>query len=219
MIRAFIFDLDGTLLDSEILWVEATEMFMREHDPDVSSAHVMEMVYGKSWHDIYRDICDRIDDLHMTLPEMETALRPYFLRLAATRDIRIPGSIDLLKRLAREYPVCIVSGSPGEDIAAGIELMGIADELQFYLGAEDYSPGKPHPTCFLTAARKLDVPPAECLVFEDSAAGIVAAKRAGMACVAIAQPDRPRQSVEDADLVLADLNAFDLDAFEKSNAP
>ncbi len=212
MIKAFIFDLDGTLLDSEVLWVEATAMFIKQHDPDIPGERIMQMVYGKSWYDIYEDICNHLDDLHMTLPEMEEALRPYFLELARTRDIRIPGSIDLLKRLAETCPVCIVSGSPGLDIQAGIELMGIADALQFYLGAEDYSPGKPDPTCFLAAAERLGVPPADCVVFEDSAAGIEAAKRAGMCCVALVQPHRPRQDVGAADLVLADLNEFDVNA-------
>ena len=57
------------------------------------------------------------------------------------------------------------------------------------------------------------VDPAACLVFEDSAAGVRAAKAAGMACVALARPCAPRQDVAPADLVLDDLAKFDLDAF------
>lgn len=213
VISAFIFDLDGTLLDSEVLWVEATEAFMRQHDPDVSREHVVSIVYGKSWHGVYSDICAHLTELNMTLPQMQEALKPYFQRLATTRDIRIQGSIDLLRRLSTRYPVCIVSGSSREDIRDGIALMGIADHLQFFLGAEDYSPGKPDPTCFLSAAQRLHVPPSECLVFEDSAAGVCAAKRAGMYCVALLRPDRPPQDVSGADLTIDDLGRFDLDAF------
>lgn len=204
-IDALIFDLDGTLLDSEILWVEATEEFLRAHDPGITRDVATALVYGRSWHDVYRDIRRRLTHLHMGLEEMQRALAPHFQRLKRTRDIRIVSSIELLKRLAATRPCCIVSGSPREDIRDGIELMGIGSHLRFYLGAEDYAPGKPDPACFLMAAERLGVPPARCLVFEDSAAGVTAAKRAGMSCIGLARPGRPPQNLAGADLVVGDL--------------
>ncbi len=210
MINAFIFDLDGTLLDSEILWVEAVEAFIREHDPSVTRDYATSIVYGRSWHDIYEEICRHLNDLDMSIRDMQVALRPYFDRLSETRDIRILSSVELLRTLSRDFPVCIVSGSPRDEIQDGVELMGIDDHLAFYLGAEDYSPGKPHPACFLMAAEKLGVPPGECLVFEDSAAGVLAAKRAGMACVGLSREGRPPQDLSAADIVLGDLADFSL---------
>jgi mannitol-1-/sugar-/sorbitol-6-phosphatase len=215
MIHAFVFDLDGTLLDSEILWVEAIETFMRERDPTVTRDYATAIVYGRSWRDIYVEICRRIEDIDMSILEMQVALKPYFDRLGRTRDIRIPGSVKLLQSLSRDYPVCIVSGAPRDEIREGVELMGIGDLLDFYLGAEDYSPGKPDPTCFLMAAGKLGIPPAECLVFEDSSAGVLAAKRAGMACVGLAREGRPPQELSAADIVLSDLEGFRPEAWGK----
>ena len=214
MIEAFIFDLDGTLLDSEILWVEAIELYLREHWPTVERDYVMKLVYGRSWSDIYTDICHASTDIDLSIDEMQEALTPYFKRLTAKTDIRIEGSVGLLRRLAVDYPVCIVSGSPGDEIEDGIELMGIESLLAFYLGAEDYAPGKPDPACFLKAAVRLDVPPERCLVFEDSSAGVVAARRAGMFCVALARPGRPAQDIAGAHLVCEDLAEFDVPAFE-----
>ncbi len=211
MIKGYIFDLDGTLLDSEILWVEAVEDFIREHDPSVTREYATAIVYGRSWRDIYEEICRRLENLDMSIRDMQVALRPYFDRLSQTRDIRILGSVELLRTLSRDYPVCIVSGSPRDEIHDGVELMGIGDHLAFYLGAEDYSPGKPHPACFLMAAEKLGLSSAECLVFEDSAAGVLAAKRAGMACVGLSREDRPSQDLSPADLVLGDLGDFKVD--------
>ena len=212
-IQAFLFDLDGTLLDSEILWVEATETFLREHDAEVTRDYALRLVYGRSWHDVYADIRRRLTHLDMDLPQMQRALAPYFQRLKQTRDIRILSSIELLKRLSAAHPCCIVSGSPREDVEDGIALMGIAANVEFFLSSEDYSPGKPDPACFLLAARMLALSPAQCLVFEDSAAGVTAAKRAGMFCVGLARPDRPPQDVKGADLVLGDLREFLLEKF------
>jgi len=134
-------------------------------------------------------------------------------KLPTESDVQIAGSVKLLVRLAAEHPVAIVSGSPREDIADSIALMGIGPFVHFFLGAEDYHPGKPDPACFLLAAQRMQVDPSACLVFEDSAAGVRAAKAAGMSCVALARPDAPRQDVATADLVLDDLGKFDLDKF------
>jgi sugar-phosphatase len=144
----------------------------------------------------------------MNVKAMENALRPYFHRLRETRDIRIPGSIALLERLAESHPVAIVSGSPRTDLDDAVQRLGIGDRLSFTLAAEDYAPGKPHPAGYLAAARRLDLPPEKCLVFEDSAAGVRSARDAGMACVALQRDGAPAQDTTGADLVLADLAAF-----------
>ncbi len=215
MIDAYIFDLDGTLLDTEVLWIQAIGLYLRERDPSLTDADVLKLVYGRSWHDIYVDICRRIANLNLSLSAMQAELKPYFHRLRARHDMRIVGSIDLLKRLARTAPVCIVSGSPREEITDGVALMGIAPLLAFYLGAEDYTPGKPDPAGFLKAAGRLGVAPAACLVFEDSAAGTTAARRAGMYCVALSRPNRPPQDVSAAHWVLDDLSTFTVGGFEQ----
>ena len=91
--------------------------------------------------------------------------------------------------------------------------------LSFSIAAEDYTRGKPDPECFLLAARRLAVPPAQCMVFEDSAAGVRAAKAAGMACVALVREGRPRQDVSAADLVVRDLTDFDPDCLNPDRCP
>jgi len=105
--------------------------------------------------------------------------------------------------------VAIVSGSTRRQVAAAIELMAIEDHLQFYLGSEDYPYGKPDPSCFLLAARRLGVAPDRCLVFEDSTAGVRAAKAAGMRCIALYRPGHHAQNLTGADEVLTDLADFD----------
>ena len=211
MINGFIFDLDGTLLDTEMLWVEATAVLLKEKKLPLPFSDVMTVVYGRGWHDIYEELCRRIPALDTDIDVMEKALSVRMNALRENTDSRITSSIDLLKKLAVEYPVCIVSGSPRADVEHGVKLMGVGNDLQFFLGSEDYSPGKPSPACFLKAAGMLALPAEECLVFEDSNAGVSAAKAARMTCVALTRPNAPSQDVSAADIRLSDLSLFSLD--------
>lgn len=213
MLRAFLFDLDGTLLDSEILWVEAVEYWLRDQGHPLTREEAVDIVYGWCWDKIHAVLTGRFPDLGVTLQTMHLAILPYFSRLREQRDIRIPGSIALFKRLAKDYPVGIVSGSYVADIEHGVEIMGLAPYVAMILGGEDYAPGKPHPAGYVMAAQRLGVAPQECLAFEDSTAGVEAAKGAGLQCVALARIDRPAQDVSKADLILEDLALFSVEDY------
>lgn len=204
-IQAYCFDLDGTLIDSEVLWVEAIRTYLSEQGVAITAHAAEALVYGRSWRDIHAVITREHPHLAMPIAAMEAAIAPYYARLAAVRDIRIPSSIALLEQLARAFPVCIVSGSSRKTVGEAIAMMGIGASLRFYLGADDYAPGKPDPACYRLAAQRLGVDPAACLVFEDSHAGVTAAKAAGMRCVVLARADHPSQDFSAADLVLRDL--------------
>ena len=213
MIRAFFFDLDGTLMDTEVLWIRAIRDYLLTHGVVCTQEETTALVYGRSWNDVYAEIARRFPHVATGIDRVGAELRVCHRRLRTESDVRIVGSVELLVRLAAEYPVAIVSGSPRADIADGVALMGVEPFVRFFLGAEDYRPGKPDPACFLLAAQRMQVEPAACLVFEDSAAGVRAAKAAGMSCVALARPDAPRQDVATADLVLDDLAKFDFEKF------
>jgi len=208
MARAFLFDLDGTLLDSEILWVDAVRGALVEKGCPVTAEEALALVYGRSWGDIYAQVRDDYPGVYPSREAMGERTCALFEDLKRTRDIRIESSIRLLAALGERHPVAIVSGSSRRMIAESIAFMGVEPYVRLYLGSEDYPAGKPDPACFLLAARLLGVPPAACVVFEDSTAGVRAAKAAGMRCVALRRPGRPPQDLSEADEVLADLGAF-----------
>jgi len=210
LMKAAIFDLDGTLMDSEILWVEGTRRYLGKRGHAATYEAILAIVYGHSWKQVYADVMQQFPLPGVTMESMEVDLRTEIEILHREHgDIVIHSSVALLRRLAALVPVCIVSGSPCADIDRSIQRMGIGREVTFFIGAEQYGPGKPDPTCFLMAQARLQVPASDCVVFEDSAAGVRAAKAAGMHCVALARPGLPAQDVSIADRVVADLADVD----------
>lgn len=214
MIAAYIFDLDGTLLDTEIAWVEATANYLSSKGHPVTHDFSMKAVYGRSWADVYAAIVTAFPDLDMGLDQMQAELDDFFYAIRDKLDTRIHESVNLLKQLSKTTPCCIVSGSPRRHITEAIEIMDAAENVSFYLGSSDYPHGKPHPSGFLIAAERLGVLPAECVVFEDSFVGVTAGKAAGMKTVALSRPGHPQQDVGAADLILPDLSQFDPKMFD-----
>jgi sugar-phosphatase len=117
-------------------------------------------------------------------------------------------------------PLAVASSSQYRLIDVALEHFGLRHYFALVHSAEDEAWGKPHPAVFLTAAAKLDVPPRRCLVWEDAPAGVVAAKAASMACVAVpehGEEDRPAFAL--ADVVLGSLLDMDEPRFDALCAP
>jgi len=205
---AYLFDLDGTLIETEVLWTAAMHKWMLSRGKDIDYATVNRWVLGRSWFAICDDIFERFPDLRADPMELADIVRVFYFKERTATDIRIHSSIELLRQLAETAPCVIVSGSAREDIREAIDIMGVADCIKFYLGCEDYPRGKPDPIGFLTAAQRLGVAPEDCVVFEDSAAGILSGKQAGMTVVALSRPDSVKQDTSLADIVLEDLNDY-----------
>lgn len=208
MKKGYIFDLDGTLLDTELVWIAVMERLFATHDICVTHEQVVKIVCGRAASDIYLDAVAISNGKLSDMAAIAMEAYSYFEEMKEATDIRINGSIELLKRLSKTAPVCIASGSPRAVIEEGIRHMGVEENVSFFLGSEDYAEGKPNPTVFLLAAEKLGVEPKDCVVFEDSCPGVTAAKRAGMKCVAIVLPNHPKQDVSQADVILDDLSKY-----------
>jgi len=213
-IDAYFFDLDGTLVDTELLWARAVQELVRDNGGSCSMEDVLAIVFGRSWRDIHQDLVVKFPPLaRWDMDSMAIVVRVYYKRLSESASIVIESSARLLHRLAAEKPVAVVSGSPRADVESGVKLAQAHEHVRFLLGAEDYSPGKPHPAGYLRAAEMLGVRPEHCLVFEDSWAGVTSAKAAGMWCVGIARDGAHRQNLGSADWVLEDLEQYDETAF------
>jgi len=209
MIAGCFFDLDGTLVNTEPMWVRAIISSLEELSCKLEKEKADGIIYGRSWLDIYEDL-RRLYPVIPPRPEFENRIEGYFGKIKQEGGFIINSSVELLKKLSNEVPIAIVSGSTSEVVGDWISELGLDSYIQFYMGCEDYPHGKPDPICYLMAAERLGVSPESCLVFEDSAAGVKSAKSAGMYCVALSLLGSREQDIEAADLILNDLNYIDV---------
>lgn len=206
--EAFLFDLDGTLIDSEMLWSRAIVDWMAAYGVKAEVNATAALVFGHSWFDIHTALLERYPALpQRTAQENALELRVHYNRVATNlQDIIIPAAVAVYRRAAEIAPCAIVSGSPHNDVAAAARLCGIDGQTAFVLGMEDYIHGKPAPDGYLLAAQRLNVDPARCIVFEDSTAGVQSGLAAGMKVIGIDRNSVVRQDFTGCHLTVHDLS-------------
>ncbi len=208
-IQAVFFDMDGTLVDSEAAATEATRLAVADFGATLSKADERAVI-GLPW----TSILDRCI-LNYSLPVTPEALMLEIKRhkweiLDGTMKV-MPGAVEAVRLCAERVPVAIVSGSYREEVEQVITLLGIGDEIRFIVGAEDVIPGKPYPGPFIKASGLAGVPEKNCLVFEDSAMGTQAARRAGMYVVGVEAADYEEMDLSMAHELLSSLESVTSD--------
>ena len=212
LLRAAIFDLDGLLIDSEPLWQQAEVECFGAVGVPLTREQARETLGLRS----DEVVCLRFDQYGWDeeaypLEEVEERIIQRVLELIESDGKPMVGVYEVLEFVeARGLRLAVASSSRVIVIEAALQALGVADRFELIHSAELELLGKPHPGVYLTTARKLDLPPAECVAFEDSPAGLESAKEAGMACIAIPDPnvvDNP--DLRRADLVLSSLADLD----------
>lgn len=180
-----IFDLDGTLVDSEPNYYESGRRTLARHGvPDFTwEEHARFIGIGTlETLEILRDRYALAAPVEELLAEQNAA----YLELARTATEVFPEMRAFVERLhAAGVPMAVASGSSLEAIDAVLAGTGLDALLTTVVSAEEVAHGKPAPDVFLEAARRLGAEPADCVVVEDAAPGALAARAAGMACVAV----------------------------------
>jgi sugar-phosphatase len=209
MIRAVIFDMDGLLIDSEPIW--------REAEKDVFATVGIELSDEMCFKTVGLRIEEVVEFWRRQYPwtnrsneEVKNDINKKVIELILQKGNALPGVEKLMQFFAgKNIPMAIASGSYYEIIDAVVKKLNLQSFLKVIHSAEEETHGKPHPAVFLHAAKKLDIPVWECLVFEDSFNGIIAAKAARMKVVAVPEDiHRGKMYFHAADLILHDLNAF-----------
>jgi HAD superfamily hydrolase (TIGR01509 family) len=185
-VRAILLDMDGTLVDSEVLTEIAITDLLRERG---FSTDGLDMVafHGIAWHAIARQLADAVPGL----PEPDAIERDIEERFQALFTKRppalLPGARDAVLAAAAAFPghVTIVTGSEARAVDSLLDRADLHDAVTGYTCYGHYRRSKPHPECYLLAAERLGADPSACLVFEDSHPGLQAAAAAGMARVAV----------------------------------
>jgi HAD superfamily hydrolase (TIGR01509 family) len=183
--RGVIFDLDGTLVDNMALHAQAFAIFVERHGlPPLTEADRARLD-GKRNRDIFPDIFGRpLDDAFLRACTLEK--EGLYRELSKGKLAPVAGLVTLLDALeTRQIPVAIATSAPPENVAHSLAELGLDGRLTRIMRSDEVARGKPAPDVFLAAADLIGVEPARCLAFEDAPAGILAARAAGMRCVAV----------------------------------
>jgi beta-phosphoglucomutase family hydrolase len=181
--RGFIFDLDGTLVDTMPSHFVAWTAIARRHGLTFPEARF----YSLGGVPTVKIAAMLIAEAGLTLDPQAVALekeQAYYDSLAAGAGIQpIQTVIELARSHRSEGPLAIASGSVRRLVARTLDALGIADWFAAVVAAEDTARHKPEPDVFLEAARRIGADPAHCIVYEDTDIGLEAARRAGMTAV------------------------------------
>lgn len=185
MIKALIFDMDGTIVDNMAVHTAVWLEILADLGTNITASEFQATVAGRTNFETLRELVN---------PQMDAAEAN---EISLTKEARyrqryapflqpMPGLLSLLKRARQADMKLAVATAAGTDninfIMNGLKLW---DQFDVVVGADDVERGKPHPDLFLLAAERLAMPPQNCLVFEDALTGIEAARRAGMAAIAV----------------------------------
>jgi HAD superfamily hydrolase (TIGR01509 family) len=183
--RAYLFDCDGTIVDSMPLHYVAWKKALGEWNCPFEE----ELFYAWGGRPV-TEIISALNQMHgLAMPVDGVAKRKEDLYFELEDQLKaIPEVIEHIEAKHGHIPLAVVSGSRRKSVVHSLSALGLLDKFDVLVCAEDYSRGKPAPDCFLTAAARLGVEPGDCLVFEDTAMGIDAATAAGMASVRVPSP-------------------------------
>ena len=209
MTGAVLWDLDGTLVDSEEYHWRAWQETMSAECVVLTREQFL-ATFGQRNDSILRQWLGR-DSTAERIQRIADSKEELYRRIVSQdRLAPLPGVAEWVKRLASEgWVQAVASSAPRANVEVVLQILALTPYFLAVASAEDVSRGKPDPEVFLTAAARLKVAPAQSIVVEDAAAGIEAARRAGMRSIGVSRNAAPLA----ADLVVRSLAGMPSDAF------
>ncbi|UOQ71092.1 HAD family hydrolase [Hymenobacter cellulosilyticus] len=206
MIRTVIFDMDGVLVDTEPLHHDAFFRHFAELGIPMTQEEYATFL-GASTRNVYQQLKEQFG-LEADVENLIQRKRELFGKSfdESTELDLLPGARALIEDLHRAgVPLQLASSASKETIARVFTRFGLYPYFDHLVSGEDFPRSKPDPAIFLHAAQLAGIPPHECLVIEDSANGVTAAKAAGMVCIGYKSEHSEGQDLHHADQVVSHL--------------
>jgi len=218
MLRAVIFDFDGVITNSEPSHLAMFQKVLAERGVYLARDEYYEKYLGMDDKECFSTILRNrgIETDPETTNILVQKKTRYLMEYIKDHIFVFPGVVDLVGTIRDRYPLAIASGALRHEIEFILKHAGLSDSFDVIVSAEDVVHGKPDPEAFTKALRYLntvngsEIMPHECLVIEDSLAGIEAAHAAGMKCLAVANTYAPSRLVM-ADRVVSTLEGLSIE--------
>lgn len=183
--KAYLFDCDGTIVDSMPLHYKAWRYILDQHDCPFPE----DLFYAWGGRPI-REIFASLNEMHgLNIPIEESSRLKESFYFNSLHELQpVPEVLEHIHEAHGRIPFAVVSGSARDSVVKSLETLNLLDRFDTLVCAGDYKNAKPHPEPFLLAAERLGVAPQDCIVFEDTDMGVESAKAAGMSWVRILQP-------------------------------
>ncbi|AFY02421.1 HAD family hydrolase [Bdellovibrio bacteriovorus] len=180
--KALLFDFDGTVADTMPAHLAAWNKALDKYDLSLSRDQHMSWAGRPTAR-----IVEMMNQLHKTDINPEQFVKEKEAHyLASLGDVTtIKSVMEIIQHYHGQIPMAIVTGSRRKIVELTMNQLGIQKYFDTLVCAEDYTQGKPAPDCFLMAAAKIQIAPADCLAFEDAVLGIEAAHTANMNCLKV----------------------------------
>jgi len=208
-IKAVLFDMDGTILDSEPAHTKVLqEVIQKEVGIDISEEDIREYIglsYDKKLEIIFKRMGIKKDIYNLADMARKKSLENSHL------VAKMYGAEELIKRMKENFAIALVTGSGRDQADFFMESVGLKKYFKTIVTSDDVKRNKPSPDIYLLAAEKLGVKPKECVVIEDSAVGIESAKSAGMICIAVRNQYQNNPDLSKADLIVESLSDISLE--------
>lgn len=202
---AAIFDLDGTVTDSSLLHWQTFNQVLAKYAIHIEKETWLNLYEGTGARHIFEDVLAKkglLGKVDITL--LRDVRRELFKKLAQNQLLPVKGWPRFYHELRKQgIPSIIATNSDDQNVLFSLQILKIMEEPR--VTAKEAGKPKPDPAVYLLAAKRMGFPPEDCVVFEDSVSGVLAAKRAGCYCVAIlTTTTREALETTGADLVVRD---------------
>ena len=206
--RAFIFDMDGTIVDNMAFHTQSWITFFERRGRAIDADEFFRTTAGRQGKEIIRShMGEDLDDAEVaTLNHEKEAV---YRELYAPHLKSVAGFDDLIAQArAQGIALAVGTAAPPANVEFTLDGLDLRRHFETIVGANDVARGKPHPDVFIEAARRCGARPEDCIVFEDAPLGVEAARRAGMRVVVITTT-LPREAFAEFDNVIAIVDDFE----------
>lgn len=214
-LRAVVFDMDGVLLNSEPLHLDASCIMLRRYGVDIDHIDVTAGSVGADYETMWREFAHKYNinkELSELVREQFDCTYEYFQNI----DINeMDGLTDFILDLKRNGVACAVaSASPYKVVALVLQKLGIDQYMDTFCAAEMVLSQKPDPEIYNITTSRLNADKPECIVIEDSPIGVNAAKAAGLKCIALNSSRLPEEKLKKADLIIDSFSEINYDTLK-----